>query len=483
MTLYSRTRITFLSLVMALILVGCSEGSQPSVQAQGKLAVHLAIGEEVGSVLQALYTDPMPAGTGGTSIGELRFAGRGIWIFFNDVSQARQFRFDAPFAGDIHGARIGASVEQVQRVLGDPGAPLIGSPGAKFYVYHPDSALTIRCDFDQAEKVTTIRVLTGEVTFTVPVGNDGKLPLADREMPLVLPDTSIPRRGPPGGFRSIMPHPSGPDREKAQAVDRLMLAITNPPSTDIRGLRYANTADSATIASELVLQLDPGNPRWNVKHPKWKVMVGTIAADIEPQVSSLQKQFVAPLLLTLIRNKLSEHLDIQDIAQLTEYFKSPAGQRYLALEEKVDSLVNEGLGGGALESSANPPNPRQPIVERRMRLLLNGTMARISLFANESNNDVGGFGGAEFYAITVTPLILRESKSLDELNREFGADLPAFEAFSRSAAARKYLSAISKALRATEQGKIAWIATLEHTLEIQFGAKWGQRYHTEIGSP
>jgi hypothetical protein len=474
-------------LAMTLTWAGCSAGSQPSVRTEGTSAVHLATGDGVAKVLQALYTGPIPGSGGDTPIEQLRFAGRGIWVFFNDANQASQFRFDAPFGGDIHGARIGASVEQVQTALGSPSKPF-ALPSGTSYIYHPQPGLTIRCDFDVYGTVETIRVLTGEVTFAAPEGSAGRLPLADREVPLIVPRASADVSGPPGFPRqTIAPrevtHANGPSGQKGQAIGHLMTVIGMPPPTmDIHGLRYASGNDLTEMARHLALELDPGNPGWNLKHPKWQVMMGVITADIEQPLKMLERNS-APFLYSSISNEVGTKLDIQEIAQLTEFFESPVGKRYLALEEKVDIIINRNLAPGVVQSSESPPDPGKAIVEQRMRVLLNGTTARILLFASEPNTNVGGFGGAEFYALTVTPTVLSEGKSLDQLTREFGADLPAFEAFSRSATARKYLRAISQCLKAAEQRRAVSIAELERTLKGQIGAKWQLRYRAEIGGP
>src|ERR1700761_7973783 len=95
-----------------------------SLQAAPLLApTQLVIGDALPAVQQALHTtEPATDSKGGDDeIGsEMHLPERGIWVFFDGMSLARQYRFDAPFAGDIHGARIGASIDQVRKALGAP---------------------------------------------------------------------------------------------------------------------------------------------------------------------------------------------------------------------------------------------------------------------------------------------------------------------------------------------------------------------------
>ncbi|MDB6082981.1 MAG: hypothetical protein JWN43_862, partial [Gammaproteobacteria bacterium] len=147
------------------------------MHALSESSIHLQIGDSVRSVQQALGGDDPIAG-------EMRLPDRGIWVFFNGLGQARQYRFDAPFSGGIHGAKIGASIEQVQELLGTPGRELPGwseSRRYKAYLYRVDPETTIRCDFEM-DRLATIRVLTGTVTIAGPKANEGGVAVAHQQI-------------------------------------------------------------------------------------------------------------------------------------------------------------------------------------------------------------------------------------------------------------------------------------------------------------
>jgi hypothetical protein len=133
-------------------------------------SVQVVIGDSVASVQQALHTSITPTITADANkqyAGQIRLPERGIWVFFDQLSKAYQFRFDAPFRGDIRGAKIGASIEQVNAVMGAPirEIPVPHSLSGKSYLYRVDPGTEIRCDFDQNQRLATIRVLTGTVAF------------------------------------------------------------------------------------------------------------------------------------------------------------------------------------------------------------------------------------------------------------------------------------------------------------------------------
>jgi hypothetical protein len=126
MSSHHRATITFLCLALTLTLPPSTAWSQASMHALSESSIHLQIGDSVRSVQQALGGDDPIAG-------EMRLPDRGIWVFFNGLGQARQYRFDAPFSGGIHGAKIGASSEQVQELLGTPGRELPGWSESRRY--------------------------------------------------------------------------------------------------------------------------------------------------------------------------------------------------------------------------------------------------------------------------------------------------------------------------------------------------------------
>jgi hypothetical protein len=133
--------------------------------------IHLGIGDSVATVQHALHTSKAPVpmhGSDPSAVSELHLRDRGLWVLFDKANRAQQYRFEAPFGGDIDGARIGAWVGDVRGRLGRAvrSIPSTSPAEGDINVYHIDSGVTIRCDFDKNNSVQTIRLLAGSVTFT-----------------------------------------------------------------------------------------------------------------------------------------------------------------------------------------------------------------------------------------------------------------------------------------------------------------------------
>jgi len=180
--------------------------AEPLATGTEATSIQVVVGDSIESVQQALHTPINPTITADASkqfAGQIRLPERGIWVFFDQTRKAYQFRFDAPFGGDIRGAKIGASIEQVNAVLGAPTRDITfpHSPGSKSYLYRVDPGTEIRCDFDQNQRLATIRVLTGTVGFVEENTNAGE-PLVDHRQaaPVMTRQNTVTRLTIPGSL-------------------------------------------------------------------------------------------------------------------------------------------------------------------------------------------------------------------------------------------------------------------------------------------
>lgn len=169
-------------------------------------SIQVVVGDSITSVQQALYTSITPTITADANkqfSGQIHLPERGIWVFFDQTSKAYQFRFDAPFGGGIRGAKIGASIEQVNAVLGAPTRDITipHSLSGKSYLYRVDPGTELRCDFDQNQRVATIRVLTGTVAFVEENTNAAEPPLDHRTVaPVITRQNNVTRVTIPGSL-------------------------------------------------------------------------------------------------------------------------------------------------------------------------------------------------------------------------------------------------------------------------------------------
>jgi hypothetical protein len=161
-------RLAVIALAAALA-AGCQGVRSPGSEAP----VQLRIGDSLQAVQAALNTAKEPVSTP-TAVGgpetQIVLSERGIWVFLGPDERANQYRFDAPFAGNIHGARIGASLEQTETALGAPVRALPNIPVGQSFLYREDDGLVVRGDFDAHGVLRTIRVLGGAISFSEPRG-------------------------------------------------------------------------------------------------------------------------------------------------------------------------------------------------------------------------------------------------------------------------------------------------------------------------
>jgi hypothetical protein len=80
----------------------------------------------------------------------------GLTFFFKDDSKPLdEVRVDAPFSGSIEGVRIGDTLQDLLKTLGQPTAPPWGFGDNKAYLFRIHG-YGFRCDVDSDGKVSTI---------------------------------------------------------------------------------------------------------------------------------------------------------------------------------------------------------------------------------------------------------------------------------------------------------------------------------------
>ncbi|MEI9900139.1 MAG: hypothetical protein WDN31_08435 [Hyphomicrobium sp.] len=82
------------------------------------------------------------------------------FIFDKDSQTLRTIRLEAPFSGSIQGMRIGDSLDNLLRTMGQPYAAPWDFAGSKAYAYNVGDTV-VRFDVDKSDKIATIFYFPG----------------------------------------------------------------------------------------------------------------------------------------------------------------------------------------------------------------------------------------------------------------------------------------------------------------------------------
>jgi hypothetical protein len=96
-------------------------------------------------------------GSSGTTF--LRLKTKGVWCFFGKDGKVYTIRLEAPFAGKINGVKIGDSLAQMLKVLGNPDKlrkPFAKTDFGKSYIYYLDDVTTADFEMDTDGQVETV---------------------------------------------------------------------------------------------------------------------------------------------------------------------------------------------------------------------------------------------------------------------------------------------------------------------------------------
>jgi len=167
-----KTRIAMIGvIVLAMALAQGLGDAEAAESAPSPTPTRLVIGESLLEVESALNVTPSASSTptaSGLPETEFRLQARGIWVFLGPDNKALQYRFDAPFAGAIHGVKLGNTIAQTRAVLGAPTRPIPNVLSGQAFFYQLQDGIGIRCDFDNTGTLRTIRVLGGAISFDEP---------------------------------------------------------------------------------------------------------------------------------------------------------------------------------------------------------------------------------------------------------------------------------------------------------------------------
>ncbi len=213
------------------------------------------------------------------------------------------------------------------------------------------------------------------------------------------------------------------------------------------GIRGESFDMFAALEMRVIAANDPG---WNRSNPRWVALFNTVKQDLkrdtEPALEASMADGRREIAATL-----GSRLATADVSQLLAFYRSGEGERYIAFQNRLGEIQAQGITQltGALigAASASPSDaPSQERLDARRRVLANSwtsLMLHDALSnaadprASTEQPDVAAFLGATSDVVAKT-----HGQEIDALEREYATDLPRFEVFQQSPAARSLLSAM-----------------------------------------
>ncbi|MGF7001201.1 hypothetical protein P3T25_009594 [Paraburkholderia sp. GAS32] len=234
----------------------------------------------------------------------------------------------------------------------------------------------------------------------------------------------------------------GVPRATASQLQRL-LVIQQSQSNTPSGIG----ADANVCVERNLRQIDLGDRAWNPNNPRWAPMRAAIAEDCAAEADRI-KRSDAPVLektyLDALRQSYGNHLSSAEADTLIRFYESDAGHRYRAFQARLATVAAQGMGRlfgdkASLESRALAPGG----IEARMKVLRLSTMSSTLIVATEDDRRAGrAANGAPAIGIMMSVAATSQGDALDQIVREYSADLRGFAAFAESPAEMDELRAL-----------------------------------------
>lgn len=257
------------------------------------------------------------------------------------------------------------------------------------------------------------------------------------------------------------------------------------------------SADAATEIADCIAQnirsLDPSNPNWNEKDPRWEPMRQTIGLDCA-QRREYRVKHVEPELQRMYRdalaNSYAQRLSHDDADTLLRFYATETGRRFQAFQNRLTAIEFDAMqkmqrriaAHGDLASDAiAPPAPIAPapdvIKHRASVLLMSRQILSMVQWQRDAVRSGGDSSGGAMAPIIMSMTTTMEGDAIDLIEKDYARDMRAFSAFLASPAEKNEIHALADAqlsfgmASATQLIKLApeWNGDLQ---------KWREQYRS-----
>jgi len=261
------------------------------------------------------------------------------------------------------------------------------------------------------------------------------------------------------------------DSEKIDLVLRdIAVSKTSPHGANARS--DADPRLLSVVATIQTRQLGAfaGIKDWDEKNPKWKPIHDHIRADLEKDLPTLPAADAAAYAEyrrceagKCYAQEIASTLQPADVDAILAYFDTPEGKRFQAFQQQIDSIYSPGvLSVGALslkphslpQTAATHPNsgqdsnaesitPSDEQMQRFWRMLKQSVSFQSTKASTEIGKPAGS--GNVVFRLFLNAAIDKNRAKLGQLDLQCRNDLPGFEAFMETDAARHLIEAMGKA--------------------------------------
>lgn len=186
--------------------------------------------------------------------------------------------------------------------------------------------------------------------------------------------------------------------------------------------------DAAT--PHLTANVAPNDPTWNSTNPRWRSVSALIGRDLRADAQAQFSESETALVDNAVR-AMSDGVVREDLDAALTFFRSPAGRRFLDLQNSmIDLSIEVNLARDTLSGSASVEN-----LDARKRVLgLWLPIVFIRAMYGPAAADRATDGAYQSFSRLRAP-------ELDSLAQRYTGDLPAFEQFLQSASFRRIVDA------------------------------------------
>lgn len=230
------------------------------------------------------------------------------------------------------------------------------------------------------------------------------------------------------------------------------------------------------LANSETRSLDLSNGMWNAANPKWKPVFDHIRADLETEMPAIKAARNDAAAQHAYEAAIASQVSQSDVDAILAYYKLPVGQRYQDFMKRIDRIMKSGAKTAiSHDTSPAASNILTPEQQKRCERMLMLSYLFQSMAATMPGD------GAMAVEIVAKAALDKNQTELAELDKEYAADLPAFEAFAKTNASQHLYKAMGMASQ-TMIRSMSPLGEVIKAVEQKHQSEWRAFYQAQTGN-